>query len=274
MRDTVQERILGALMIALRPIVRALLRGGIGYGQFAEICKSAYVDISSEDYGLRGRPTNISRVAVMTGLPKKEVRRLRDKSVGSDDETTIAPSPMASVLHRWYSHKDFLTESGEPKELHFDSGKFAFSDLVRACCAEIPPGAMRAELSRINAVVESTDGRLRVVEKTVSGSETHAPLISGLNDLVYPAALALLEKTGDDDSDTWINKVVRTKRVRQGDLSRLRRLSSERLRECMQSITDLYDAYETLYAGEEHESDQVAIGVGVFCFEANESKGC
>jgi len=266
----VQERILGALMVALRPIVRALLRGGIGYGQFAEICKSAYVEISSQDYGLRGRPTNISRVAVMTGLTKKEVQRLKDNPVGDNNATTAEHSPMAVVLHRWNTHEDFLTEPGQPKELHFDRGTCTFSDLVRACCEDIPPGAMRAELKRINAVVESPGGHLRVVEETVSGSETHATLIAGLNELVYPAALALLEKP--DDSGQWVNKVIKTKRVRQGDVARLKRLSSERLRECAQSITELYEAYETLYAGEEHESDQMTVAAGVFCFEENESK--
>ena len=68
-----------ALLKALMPIARLLMKCGVGYREFAEIAKCAFVDVATQDYGLRGRPTNISRVAVMTGLTRKEVKRLRDK---------------------------------------------------------------------------------------------------------------------------------------------------------------------------------------------------
>ncbi|MCZ6809330.1 MAG: DUF6502 family protein, partial [Proteobacteria bacterium] len=64
MKDNIQRQILDALLVALRPLARALLRAGIGYREFAEISKTAFVGIATKDYGLRGRPTNISRVAV------------------------------------------------------------------------------------------------------------------------------------------------------------------------------------------------------------------
>jgi hypothetical protein len=80
MQDTAKNNVLSALLKALRPIARFLMKSGIGYREFAEISKSAFVDVATSDYGLRGRPTNISRVAVMTGLTRKEVKRLREKN--------------------------------------------------------------------------------------------------------------------------------------------------------------------------------------------------
>ncbi|MDH3905625.1 MAG: DUF6502 family protein, partial [Gammaproteobacteria bacterium] len=73
MRDDIQRQILGAFLVVLKPIARILLRFGIGFREFSEIAKTAFVDVASSDFGLRGRPTNISRVAVMTGLTRKEV---------------------------------------------------------------------------------------------------------------------------------------------------------------------------------------------------------
>ena len=89
MQDTAQREILQALLVALRPLARALLRAGIGYREFEEISKTAFVDVSTRDYGLRGRPTNISRVAVMTGLTRKEVRRIREKSESGEETLGI-----------------------------------------------------------------------------------------------------------------------------------------------------------------------------------------
>ena len=76
MQDNIQRQILDAFFVILRPIAKILLRCGIGFREFVEVAKAAFVDVASSDYGLRGRPTNISRVAVMTGLTRKEVRRL------------------------------------------------------------------------------------------------------------------------------------------------------------------------------------------------------
>ena len=73
-----QSSILTALLYALRPIARILLRAGVSYREFSEISKQAFVDVATSDFGIRGRPTNISRVAVMTGLTRKEVKRVRE----------------------------------------------------------------------------------------------------------------------------------------------------------------------------------------------------
>ncbi len=155
MRDNIQRQILDALLVALRPIARALLRAGIGYREFAEISKTAFVDIATKDYGLRGRPTNVSRVAVMTGLTRKEVRRIRDKSAAGDATLVVRSTPMGVILHRWYSEQEFLTSDGRPKVLDFDGDDSSFSDLVRKYGGDIPPGAMRTELKRINAIRET-----------------------------------------------------------------------------------------------------------------------
>src|SRR5690606_27788806 len=164
MQDAIQRKILDALLTALRPIARALLRAGIGFREFDEIAKTAFVDVATRDYGLRGRPTNISRVAVMTGLTRKEVRRLRDKSEAGQGTSVVRATPMATILHRWFTETEFLDASGKPAVLPFDGPGVTFSTLVRKYGGDIPPGAMRTELKRIGAVEESETGALRAVK--------------------------------------------------------------------------------------------------------------
>ena len=89
MQLTAKRYVLRALLVALKPIAKMLLRNGIGYREFAEIAKSAFVDVATSEYGLRGRPTNISRVAVMTGVTRKEVRRIRDKIASGDNDMIV-----------------------------------------------------------------------------------------------------------------------------------------------------------------------------------------
>lgn len=266
MQDDIQRRILDALLLVLRPLARALLRAGVGYREFDEIAKTAFVDIATSDYGLRGRPTNISRVAVMTGLTRKEVRRLRDKSAAGLGTTVMRSTPMATILHRWYTEPAFLGESGSPKELPFDGGDVSFSGLVKRYGGDIPPGAMRTELKRIRAVEETTNGKLRVLKRNVSGLDVHERLITGLAKVLYPAAITIAHNTSQE-SKTWIQRTAITDRVREGDVVRLRRISSDRLVEFTESIDDLFVAYEALYEGDESATKGHSVGIGVFYFE-------
>ena len=78
MSSPLQNKILKALFVALKPLAKSMLRAGIGYREFSDIAKAAFVLEASEGYGLRGRATNISRVAIMTGIARKEVKKVRD----------------------------------------------------------------------------------------------------------------------------------------------------------------------------------------------------
>ena len=164
MQDNIQRQILDALLVALRPLARALLRAGIGYREFAEISKTAFVGIATKDYGLRGRPTNISRVAVMTGLTRKEVKRIRNKTEAGEASVVIRMPPMTELLHRWYTEDDFVDAHGLPQPLPFDGPGISFSDLVRRYGGDIPPGAMRTELKRIGAVNQGREQQLKTLQ--------------------------------------------------------------------------------------------------------------
>ena len=103
MQNDVQQQTLKAFFIVLRPIARILLRFGIGFREFSEVAKAAFVDVATSDYGLRGRPTNVSRVAVMTGLTRKEVRRVREKIKEGAAANVVKTTPMSEIMHRWYT---------------------------------------------------------------------------------------------------------------------------------------------------------------------------
>jgi len=273
MQDNIQRQILGAMLLVLKPIARALLRAGIGHREFVEISKTAFVDVAGKDYGLRGRPTNISRVAVMTGLTRKEVRRIRDKSEVGDETGLVRLTPMGQVMHRWYTEQEFLSENGRPMVLDFNDAGTSFSSLVKKYGGDIPPGAMRTELRRIGAVQELDSGQLEAVKRSVVGIEDHEKLISGLAHVLYPAALTMEHNTqAHSGAESWVHLSASTKSVRSGDLGRVRRVSSDQAAAFIESIDDFLAAYETLYDSEPTNDSNRAVGIGVFYFEEDKSE--
>jgi len=271
MQDDSQRQILDAFFAILRPIAKILLRCGIGFREFAEVAKAAFVDVASSEYGLRGRPTNISRVAVMTGLTRKEVRRLRDKIENGEHSVVVKSTPLCEVLHRWHSESEFLDSEGRPKSLPFSGELGSFSSLVKRFGGDIPPGAMRTELRRVGALEENDDGSLNVVKRSVSPAGIQDKLIVSLVHGAYPLLSAVAHNVDPDrDEETWPQITAFTQSVRRNDMPRIRRISLDRLTDIAESFDDLFMAYETLHESERQAEDQNMVAVGVFYFEDTE----
>lgn len=136
----------------LQPLARIFLRFGRGYREFSELSKAAFVAVAAEDYGVHGRPTNVSRIAAMTGLTRKEVSRIRKRIDDSTAAVTDRGTPLQEVTSAWRSRDEFLGENGEPAVLPLTGKCGSFHSLIRQFAGDIPEGAIRKELQRIGAV--------------------------------------------------------------------------------------------------------------------------
>src|SRR5690349_24028528 len=56
-------------------LFRSLIRSGISFGETAEILKTVFVEVAGRDFDLPERKTSLSRIAIITGLTRKEVYR-------------------------------------------------------------------------------------------------------------------------------------------------------------------------------------------------------
>jgi hypothetical protein len=272
MQDNTQTRILNAFLIALRPIAKILLRFGIGFREFSEIAKVAFVDVASTEHGLRGRPTNISRVAVMTGLTRKEVRRIREKIESGGVTSNVKSTPLSEILHRWHSESEYLDSTGLPVSLEFTGGSSSFSTLVKSFGGDIPPGAMRTELKRVGAVEETEQGKLKVISRVIHPVGESDNLITAVVHALYPLVSTIAHNVDPDrDGSTRAQINTYSQSIRKADFPRLRRVSLERLNEVSESFDDLFMAYETLHENDETENDKNVVAVGVFYFEEHDN---
>jgi hypothetical protein len=146
----------------LAPVAAWLLRAGITWKEFAEVSQMAFVESAGREFGLRGRLANVSRVALLTGLSRREVRRQR-ALLDSRPAETDSWNPASRLLSGWHQDPDFL-ENGKPAVLAA-SGPRSMEALLRRYAGDIPHGALLKELQRAGAVVETVDGRFAVLKR-------------------------------------------------------------------------------------------------------------
>lgn len=268
MQEEQQQRVLNAFQLVLRPIVKILLRYGIGYSEFAETVKTAFVDVSSSEFGIRGRPTNISRVAVMTGLTRKEVRRLRTKIESGENTIQVKTTPITEILHRWHSEEEFLDPKGDPATLPFSGDCGSFSSLVKRYGGDVPPGAMRTELKRVGSITEDEQGNVTVHARIFWPSDTTDAVQTTLVHSAYPLLSAIANNTSPGGEENGLpHYAVHSMNIRKSDVGRLRRMCRDRLSGAAEGFDDMFMAYETLRNDPAEEGLEKPVMVGLFYFE-------
>ena len=151
--ETVFER---ALEGVLRPLCLLLLRHSFPYKAFEEIAKRIYVDVAMKDFTIAGRRQTTSRVAVLSGLSRKEVSRVRAAPYGAAGADVARYKPTARVINGWNSDAEFCYPNGVPRVLQL-GGDASFTGLVKRYSRDIPARAVRDELLRTGSIQRHGD---------------------------------------------------------------------------------------------------------------------
>jgi hypothetical protein len=166
METRVHNALVGAIYRILRPLVRLLLRHGIPFGVMADVVKQIYVDVAFEEFGLPRRKQTTSRVAILTGLTRKDVAQLRRLPRGDDHEAVQQYHRAARVISAWVREPEFHDASGQPAPLPVEGDHASFSVLVRRYSGDMPVRAILDELVRVRAVEQLEDGRMRLLARS------------------------------------------------------------------------------------------------------------
>jgi hypothetical protein len=167
MASATQQQVLAATRRWLRPAIHVLLRCGVTWREFAELAKTTYVEVATAKFGLRGRPTNVSRTAMLTGLARRDVRKQREALASVADPAGGYVTKASLVLSAWHLNPDFLDSRGRPARLPMNGAEHSFSALVHRCAGtDVPATTLLKELVSSGAVRRRADGKLEAVHRS------------------------------------------------------------------------------------------------------------
>ena len=166
MNDKHLKPLFAAILRLLKPLVRILLRNGVSYSTFADYAKWVYVDVASQEFGIKARKQTTSRVSVITGLSRKEVMRVRKLPKPDDSASTERYNRAARVIAAWRRDRNFLDAKGQPAPLPMAGPGVSFSELVKRFSGDVPVRATLDELIRVGAVERLEDGRVSLLTRT------------------------------------------------------------------------------------------------------------
>ncbi len=164
MSETVKAAVLRAVLRLLEPLVRLLLEAGVGIGEFNQLAKIAYTR-AARDAAPEARP-NISRIAVLTGIPRSEVTEIlrRPEEYRTDPERGVQRAER--VLQGWWKDVDFCDGNGEPLKLPLRGPRRSFAALVKRYAGDPRVRTLLKELMRVKAVRRLPDRHVEVLSRT------------------------------------------------------------------------------------------------------------
>lgn len=160
MNERILKPLSAAVLRLFRPLVRVLLRNGVSYRTFADFAKWVYVDVATKEFGIEGRKQSTSRVSVITGLSRKEVKRMRELPRPDDTASVERYNRAARVIAAWRRESNFQDAEGNAAPLLLEGTGATFSELVKRFSGDVPVRAILDELIRIGAVERLEDGRV------------------------------------------------------------------------------------------------------------------
>ena len=185
-----KQQLLAACRHLLAPLVRVLLRGGVTSAEFAELSKETFVEVARRDYGIQGRPTNNSRVALLTGLSRREVTRVRDVLIGEAPAPELRASRVAQVLSGWHVDAEFLDGSGLPRVLPVRGATRSIEALLKRYAGDLPHGACLKELQQLG-LVEKVRSGFRVLARDYVRSTADPDIVRQLGVALHDHAATL-----------------------------------------------------------------------------------
>lgn len=158
--STPKDTALAACRQLMEPIIGILLRNGVTHKDLVAICKQIYVQVASEEFGLRGRQTNLSRVAMLTGIDRKEVARIKESFNNSHEgeHNQQHQDRLTRLLSAWYQDPDFCDSGNHPLPLTLEGEQRSFALLARRYGGDFPTSALLKELKRVGVVEDQADG--------------------------------------------------------------------------------------------------------------------
>jgi len=255
-----------AITKLLRPLVSILLKNGIPYGIFCELAKWVYVDVASKELSIPGRKQTTSRVAVITGLSRKEVKRLREILVIDDIGVSDRYNRAVRVINGWRKDPDFLTPKGEPKELLFENDKISFSTLVKKYSGDIPPRAVLDEMLR-SGVVEQANDRIQLLTKgyMVKKGDVEKLHILGVDTGEFIATVR--HNLDCDPSESFLQRKVSYDNIPEEAIPELRQLLYSKGATFIESLDKILSKYDRDNNPSIKGEGRKKSGMGIFYFE-------
>ncbi len=271
----IKRHVLAACRHLLAPVARLLLRSGVTWAEFAELSKEVFVDVARRDHGIQGRPTNNSRVAMITGLSRREVTRVRDVLIGEAQPSEPPSSRVAQVLSGWHVDPDFLDDEGRPVVLPANGERRSVAALLKRYAGDLPHGAFLKELQQLGLVEKNGNEGFRVLARDYLRGAADPDIVRQLGVALHDHGATLAHNVNPERTDpARFEGMASTPRLAPRYARAFAQFAGERGQTFLEEIDAWLVRHEVKGSEKKRADDHgVRAGVGVYLIRDDARRG-
>lgn len=226
-----------ALAALLAPLSQAMLARGVTYGSAAEALKRALVQAALDQLAAQGMTrVSDSKVSLMTGLHRKDVKRLRNDPDACTAKRNL--SAAALVISYWATAPEYQGTDGRPRRLQrqSDGAGAGFDDLVRSARIDMAPGTVLQSLIEQGAVADTEAGyclKAHSLLPTGGGADQVAAYEATLSAHLAAATQNLL---APENAPRHFDRAVRYSHLSEASVTQLRDLSAQKAQRLLEDV--------------------------------------
>ncbi|MGA7179698.1 MAG: DUF6502 family protein [Thiobacillaceae bacterium] len=174
------QPLIAAVRHLLRPLVKLLMSYGVQYPYMASLLKRAYVEVASESFALKDKGQTDSRMTLLTGIHRPDIKRLRAE-IAADAPPPQAASLGGQLLTMWTGLPQYLESNGYPVPLQkhaSEGGELSFEHLVQSVSKDFRPRVVLDEWLRLGIAKLDDEDRVVLVTEALIPPEGLEEMLS------------------------------------------------------------------------------------------------
>lgn len=239
-----------ALMKAVRmlctPLIRLLIEKSITFPQLRDLMKEIYVEVAEKDFSLDDKKPSDSRIFVLTGIHRKDIKRIRQQDEHEHSKVTTSASLSGEIVARWISSPEYLDDRGKPKALLKNSkdDEPDFEALVSSVNKDVRPKVILEEWLRLD-IVRLKDDHIMLNKSAFVTNKAFNDMAYYLGHNVHDHMASCVNNILTED-EPMLERSVYYARLTKDSVNKLKAISDKKSDELLQQLNKqaikLYDA--------------------------------
>lgn len=255
----------------LRPVASVVLKCGMTWREFSELSKAVFVSVASDEFGIRGRPTNISRVSILTGISRKEVKRQREMLAETPNTSSAKTTDATRLLSGWHQDATYLAADGNPLALPAAGEAPSFQSLFHAYGGDTPEQTLLRELLKAGSIEKDEQGRYLAKRRYHMPVEMDAGSIRFFGTNLYDHANTLCNNVTGESNERRLEGFAVDDQIHPDAVDEFKEFLDARGQQFLEEIDDWLSRHRV--EPNDSGTTPVRLGLGVYAIEGQLPKG-
>ncbi len=256
-------------MAILRPIIREMIGRGVAFGRLESRLREMFVRLADSEFSLPNRQQTDSRISVLTGINRKEVRRIRHSPIRQVEPKSFERNLGADIVGRWTTDPRTTDGNGRAMPLPFRSRSgMSFVRLVRETTTDLRPRAILDELVRTGVAAVEPSGDVRLNSDAYVPSKGMPEKLAMLSHDPAELVTTMLRNIFGRVEDPHLQQRVAYDNLGAEGIEKVRSQLRRRTERFLNDIDRLVARFDRDRSSEAPGGDRRYVSLGVYYYES------